>query len=265
MEWESPWGTGFPGWHLECSVIAYQTLGEQIDIHTGGIDHIPVHHTNEIAQTESVTGKQFSKIWFHNNHIKINGEKLSKSLGNSYTLSDLVERGFDLESFKLMVISSHYRTEGNFSFDILTAAKNRINNWKMTSALVWQSKESQTDKKIIDLISKASEEIIKSLSNDLNTPAALKVIDELFSKIPLNKYSTEETSKISEFIQLIKDLLNIDVSVIDIPESAKELISKREILRQSKSWEAADAIRTQLSDQGITLNDSAGSVVWSWA
>jgi cysteinyl-tRNA synthetase len=109
MEWDSPWGVGFPGWHLECSTIILENLGEQIDIHTGGIDHIPVHHTNEIAQTESLTDKQFVRYWFHNNHMKVDGTKLSKSLGNSYTLDDITSRGYSLDAFKLLVLSSHYR------------------------------------------------------------------------------------------------------------------------------------------------------------
>ena len=126
MEWDSPWGKGFPGWHLECSVMAREILGDQIDIHTGGIDHIPVHHTNEIAQTEAVTGKTFSTYWVHNNHLKVDGEKMAKSLGNIYTLKDITDRGFSLEAFKLTILSKHYRTEGNFTWDILEASNNRL-------------------------------------------------------------------------------------------------------------------------------------------
>ena len=142
MEWDSPWGIGFPGWHLECSVIARQTLGDQIDIHTGGIDHIPVHHSNEIAQSEALTGKTFVRHWFHNNHIKVAGAKLSKSLGNSYTLSDIEQHGYDLDAFKLLVLSSHYRTEGNFSWEILDAAQARLGNWRASAARRWQIHDS---------------------------------------------------------------------------------------------------------------------------
>ncbi|MDQ5912858.1 MAG: cysteinyl-tRNA synthetase, partial [Patescibacteria group bacterium] len=116
MEWDSPWGMGFPGWHLECSVMAREILGDTIDIHTGGIDHIPVHHTNEIAQTEAVTGKKFSNFWIHANHIKVDGTKMSKSLGNIHTLQDILDKGFGLQAFKLVVLSKHYRTEGNFTW-----------------------------------------------------------------------------------------------------------------------------------------------------
>ena len=113
MEWESPWGVGFPGWHLECSVIARETLGDQIDIHTGGIDHIPVHHSNEIAQTESLTDKQFARVWLHNNHLKVDGRKMSKSLGNIITLADITAHGAHPMAFKLAILSKHYRTEGS--------------------------------------------------------------------------------------------------------------------------------------------------------
>ena len=111
MEWESPWGLGFPGWHLECSVIARETLGDQLDIHAGGIDHIPVHHTNEIAQTETVTGKTFSQFWVHNNHLKVDGSKMAKSTGNIYTLQTIIDRGYSLDAFKLFALGKHYTTE----------------------------------------------------------------------------------------------------------------------------------------------------------
>ena len=129
MEWDSPWGVGFPGWHLECSTIARETLGDTIDIHTGGIDHIPVHHVNEIAQSESLTGQQFSQIWLHNNHIKVDGRKMSKSLGNIITLSDITARGFSPMAFKLAILSKHYQTEGNFTWEILEAAQARLDHW----------------------------------------------------------------------------------------------------------------------------------------
>ncbi|HSH55871.1 MAG TPA: cysteine--tRNA ligase, partial [Candidatus Limnocylindrales bacterium] len=129
MEWDSPWGKGFPGWHLECSVIARKTLGDQIDIHTGGIDHIPVHHTNEIAQTEALTGKPFASFWMHNNHLKVDGGKMSKSLGTIYTLQDILDKGYGLDAFKLFVLGKQYRTEGNFTWEHLTAAQQRLNHW----------------------------------------------------------------------------------------------------------------------------------------
>ena len=145
MEWDSPWGVGFPGWHLECSTIARETLGDSIDIHAGGIDHIPVHHTNEIAQSESLTGKQFSQIWLHNNHIKVDGRKMSKSLGNVITLEDIISRGFSPMAFKLAILSKHYQTEGNFTWEILEAAQARLNHWRDYAVLRHQTHDTLED------------------------------------------------------------------------------------------------------------------------
>ncbi|MCA9329993.1 cysteine--tRNA ligase, partial [Candidatus Saccharibacteria bacterium] len=157
MEWDSPENIarkGFPGWHLECSVMARELLGDQIDIHTGGIDHIPVHHTNEIAQTEALTGKTFSQFWVHANHLKVDGTKISKSLNNGYTLQDLIKRGYDLQAFKLLVLSKHYRTEGNFTWEILDSAQNRLNNWRTAIDILWQPQHINNSIDIMSYINK---------------------------------------------------------------------------------------------------------------
>jgi len=149
MEWDTPSDLldsgarkGFPGWHLECSAIAMSILGPTIDIHTGGIDHIPVHHTNEIAQSESASGKQFAHFWLHNNHIKSEGTKISKSLGNGYTLQDLKEKGFDPLDYRMFVLQSQYSNEGNFTFENLQAAKNRRHHWRNAAALRHQTHDT---------------------------------------------------------------------------------------------------------------------------
>lgn len=251
MEWESPWGTGFPGWHLECSVIAYENLGEQIDLHTGGIDHIPVHHTNEIAQTESVTGKQFSKYWFHNNHIKVNGTKLSKSLGNSYTLQDIQDKGYSLEAFKLLVLSSHYRTEGNFSWEILEAAQNRVNHWGEMFNRCWQADvltDSETD---------ISAHILEALQNDLDTPKVLALIDEYFDKVNANGAMPNRETLLG-----IRDLLGIDLFEGDINDDQKALLVKRQTARNNKDWQISDTLRDALAEQGIGIHDTNKGQVW---
>lgn len=251
MEWDSPWGKGFPGWHLECSVIAYENLGEQIDLHTGGIDHIPVHHTNEIAQTESVTGKQFSKFWFHNNHIKINGAKLSKSLGNSYTLQDILDKGFSLAAFKLMVLSSHYRTEGNFSWEILEAAQNRLSSWREMFNRRWQRSvltDDQPDK---------SEEILELLQDDLNTPKAVAKIDEYFDSVAAAGAMPNRDTLIT-----IRDVLGIDLLNDDITDDQKQQIRDRGAARKAKDWVKSDEIRDQLKEQGIEVKDTPRGTLW---
>ena len=144
MEWDSPWGVGFPGWHIECSAMSVKYLGQTVDIHSGGIDHIPVHHTNEIAQSESATGQPFANLWMHTNHIMVNDEKISKSLGNSVTLEDIEAKGYSLEAFRLHVLESHYRSQSKFSWDSLEAAQNRLRAYNAFADLVWQL-PSETD------------------------------------------------------------------------------------------------------------------------
>ncbi|MFO0971682.1 MAG: cysteine--tRNA ligase [Candidatus Saccharimonadales bacterium] len=268
MQWESPWGIGFPGWHLECSVIAYESLGEQIDLHTGGIDHIPVHHTNEIAQTESVTGKQFSKFWFHNNHIKINGTKLSKSLGNSYTLQDILDKGFSLEAFKLMVLSSSYRTEGNFTWEILEATQNRLNNWQAAADLRWQVSEAGHDEEgdtspQEEAIINATQQVLLALQNDLDTPFALSVIDEVVNRVEKEELSAESATSFEKMLTEINQLLGVNLLKPDITDEQKQLIKDRETARAVKDWAKSDEIRSQLKAEHLEVRDTPHGPIWS--
>lgn len=265
MEWDSPWGVGFPGWHLECSVIAMQTLGNQIDIHTGGIDHIPVHHTNEIAQTEALTSKPFASIWLHNNHIKINGTKIAKSLGNSITLEAITEKGFDLDAFKVLALSKHYRTEGNFDWEILASAQNRLNHWKMAAVLRHQTHSVNTDEKTS--IQAAIGAVKEALGNDLNTPEALKLIDQAFSELETTALSKIDRQGIVSLLEIIDELLGIDLtsSTPDIADDHKKLILERQRAREEQDWQASDAIRDQLLEASIVIRDSPHGPVWNYA
>jgi cysteinyl-tRNA synthetase len=245
MEWQSPWGTGFPGWHLECSVMACEILGDQIDIHTGGIDHIPVHHTNEIAQTEAVTGKRFSNIWLHANHIKVDGTKMSKSLGNIYTLQDIRDKGFDLDAFKLVVLSKHYRTEGNFTWEILESAQNRLNNWRALGDLRWQGAgEGSVNTGLLEL-----------LQNDIDTASALARVDELLG--------TEQPTGLHALLDEIRDLLGVTLHRDDITDEQKSLIADRESVRANKDWAKSDELRDVLAEQGIAVRDTANGTIWN--
>jgi cysteinyl-tRNA synthetase len=259
MEWESPWGIGFPGWHLECSVIARETLGDQIDIHCGGIDHIPVHHTNEIAQTESVTGKQFSQVWMHNNHIKVNGTKMSKSLGNIYTLQDILDKGYDIQAFKILILSKHYQTEGNFTWEILDAAQNRLNNWKNIACLRWQT--DSTD--ISGSIQKNS--ILELLSGGLDTPAAVAHIDEILTSFSKN-YADTSNDSINTILNLIQELLGIDLilSTPDISDALKGQLLSRQEARDAKNWSESDKIRDELVKQNIAVLDTQAGQGWTF-
>ncbi|MDQ3093997.1 MAG: cysteine--tRNA ligase [bacterium] len=254
MEWDSPSGSkdrkGFPGWHLECSVMAKEILGDQIDIHTGGIDHIPVHHTNEIAQSEAITEKRFSNYWLHANHIKVDGTKISKSLGNIYTLQDIKNKGFDMTAFKLMVLSKHYRTEGNFSWEILQAAQNRLNNWLAVADRVWQLPEQD------DI--ESADAVLISLQNDMDSPEALSLVDQAFDQaVKTNK------SPSRHLLDTIEQLLGIKLVRSDLSEEQKQLVQERLIARENKNWAASDDIRDKLLATGIELKDSGSTVIWN--
>lgn len=260
MEWESPWGVGFPGWHLECSVIAMQGLGDQIDIHTGGIDHIPVHHTNEIAQTESLTHKQFAQFWFHNNHIKVNGSKLSKSLGNSYTLEDIIQHGYELNAFKLMVLSSHYRTEGNFTWEIVESSQNRLNDMNAWADLRHQGFES---KQYAELCKSSIASIKQELANDLNTPEALATLSNLVKQTetlnPDSKAILRTTKEIDALLGLGLDARK------NVSEDIQHLIDDRKAARVNKDWQQSDELRNDLMSKGIAVRDASYGQVWSRA
>ncbi|MFO0920450.1 MAG: cysteine--tRNA ligase [Candidatus Saccharimonadales bacterium] len=260
MEWDSPWGKGFPGWHLECSVMAQQLLGDQIDIHTGGIDHIPVHHTNEIAQTESVTGKTFASIWIHNNHLKVDGTKISKSLGNGYTLTDIEERGLDVEAFKLMVLSSHFQTEGNFTWEILEASQSRLNNLRRMADLKFQAVKSapQTD------FAKYQELLLEVMCDNLDTPKALSILSTQVSELESNLVNTDQIDEFSKYLTYIDDLFGFSLSTRqDINTKQKQLIEARAQARLNKDWEKSDDIREKLKTQGIFINDTQNLQIWS--
>lgn len=247
MEWDSPVVSdkkGFPGWHLECSVLARELLGDQIDIHTGGIDHIPVHHTNEIAQTEAITGHKFCNIWVHANHIKVDGTKMSKSLGNIHTLQDIRDKGYDLDAFKLLVLSKHYSTEGNFTWDIMEAAQNRLDNWRRAGDRRWQG-AGEGD---------ADSNLLSKLQENLDTPAALARIDELFN--------AEKPSGLHKLLDDIRDLLGITLHRDDITGEQKVLINEREKARSDKDWAKSDELRDKLLDQGIVIRDTGDGAVW---
>ncbi len=259
MEWRSPWGVGFPGWHLECSVMARELLGDQIDIHTGGIDHIPVHHTNEIAQTEAVTGKQFSKYWLHNNHIKVDGQKMSKSLGNIYTLNDIIERGYSLESFKLLVLSSSYHTEGNFTWEIMEAAYNRWCNFKAVADLIWQLPDNSSGSS--EKLDSYKQAIVDKLSDDLDSPNAVATLDESLDFI---KQGNDITStQLKEYLNFADELLNLDLSdSTPLEEKFQKIFDDRSRAREQKNWELSDKLRDELLAAGIRLEDLASGQRW---
>jgi cysteinyl-tRNA synthetase len=259
MEWESPWGKGFPGWHIECSAMSMAYLGETIDIHTGGIDHVPVHHTNEIAQSEAATGKRFANYWMHSNHVTVNGEKISKSLGNGIRLQDLSERGFSPEDLRLHILESHYRSQSKFSWESLEAAKNRLHDLRAMAALQWQPKAVNTS---VDLNAVAPT-LTAFLENDLDTPRALAYLSELSSQVQDNLLSEDSLGDFRSALQAIDASLGLKLAgVSDITEEQKAIIAEREAARDTKDWARSDQLRDDLQAQGIALRDTALKTIW---
>jgi cysteinyl-tRNA synthetase len=237
MHWESPWGDGFPGWHLECSAMSIKYLGERFDIHTGGEDHLSVHHPNEIAQSEGATGKSpFVKYWLHTAFLMVDGRKMSKSLDNFYTVEDIIEKGYDPLALRYLYLTAHYRDPLNFTWESLGAAQTALTKLR---AMVWAKKNGRVD----DLRGKFRE----ALADDLNTPRALAV---LWKAIKVN------SELALEFDQVLG--LNLDKAPTtnnQIPGNIKILILKRENLRKEEKFAEADKIRRELLALGYKLGD----------
>jgi cysteinyl-tRNA synthetase len=247
MRWDYLGRPGYPGWHLECSTIIEKELGGPIDIHTGGIDHIPVHHTNEIAQTYAMTGRELAKYWLHCNFITIDGEKISKSLGNIYTLDDLAKRGFSPMDFKMWVLSGHYQGTRNFTFESLAGAKERRLSWRNRIAECYQNTNSLNNKDA------SFGQILDAVNDNLNSPKAFALIDTL----NLNLKDWQNIDKLFG-LNLIEDSPNLN-------DVANKTILEREIARQAKDYEKADQIRDELANQGITIKDTATGPIWQYS
>ena len=262
MEWQSPWGNGFPGWHIECSAMSMKYLGETLDIHTGGIDHIPVHHTNEIAQSEAVTNKPLASYWMHSNHVLIKGEKISKSLDNSITIADVIKKGYSPEVLRLHILESSYRNQSTFSWSGLEAAKNRLGDLKALAALRYQARDKDFDLPTFTL-EDVGTEIAKSIQEDLNTPAALAFLSDVTTQLLTTHIQTNMIDHFEAMLSAIDNLLGLSLSsVSDITEEQKALIAKRTGAREKNSWQEADSIRQELEKQKIGLNDSPGGSTW---
>lgn len=250
MKWEFRGRMGYPGWHLECSTIIHERLGEPIDIHCGGIDHIPVHHTNEIAQTEGAFGQQMSRFWLHNNFITVEGKKISKSLGNVYYLSDLEERGYSPVDYKMWLYQGHYQAERDFSYEQLAAAHARLMNYRNFAALRWQGVPTSD-------FAEARAEITDCLNSNLNSAGAFAVLDGVCKSglAPSN-----------DFLKFVDDAFGLAIgkSTPDISDELKAKIEERTMAKVSKEYATADRLRDEILDEGIELLDSADGVKWQY-
>lgn len=250
QEWSSPWGVGFPGWHIECSAMSMKYLGEHFDIHTGGIDHIPVHHTNERAQSECATDHPFVNYWMHNAFlINDDNSKMSKSSGSFTILADLISDGFSPLDFRYLVMGVHYRKELKFSSEALTAAKNARQKLNRFLNQITDTGE---------IVESYKEKFIASLDDDLNTPAGLAVIWELIADRTISNGNKKTT--ILEFDQILGlDLKNQIIE--EIPAEINALVEERETARKTNDWKKADELRVKIQEQGFMVEDSENGPV----
>jgi cysteinyl-tRNA synthetase len=251
--------------------MAMSILGPTIDIHTGGIDHIPVHHTNEIAQSEAASGQIFAHYWLHNNHLKVDGTKISKSLNNGYTLQDLAKRGFEALDYRMFILQSQYSNEGNFTFDNLAAAKNRLDHWRNIAALRHQIHDTllhddkpHSDNNISLLATSGA--IREALNDNLNTPEALRIVDEAFSQLDGKSYARIHRQELTDLLLSIDQLLGLQLieTTPDIDDAAKKLILQRERARDEKDWKESDRLRDELTKNGIVVRDTVNGSIWEY-
>jgi len=260
LQWDSPWSRGYPGWHIECSAMSTEYLGDTIDIHTGGEDNIFPHHEAEIAQTECATGKKFVNFWVHTRHLLIEGEKMAKSKGNFYILKDIIDKGFDPMHLRLFYLSSHYRKQADFSWKAMEQAKA---NYERIAEWVGKLKEIANGPKVgpsallrSDLRKKTFE---TAMDDDLNTPLALSVLYDLITETnkQIKDLSANEAGKILTAFEKINKVfgLSFTETEIKIPENIKILAEERVKVREKMDFTKADKLRKEIEKLGYEIED----------
>lgn len=245
QEWSSPWGIGFPGWHIECSAMSMKYLGETFDIHTGGIDHIPIHHTNEIAQSEAATGKKFVNYWLHGAFLTFKGEKVSKSKGGLYTISELEELGYKPLHYRYFCLLAHYRSGLDFSLDLLTAAKNGYESLKNKIELIDDKKPGTSGEKYI-------KDFKEAIDDDLDMPKALQILQALLKDEKVGGRAKREIiSKMDMVFGL--DLLKKDE--LKVPLEVETLAKERFKAKKKKDFKKSDELRAKINKLGYIIND----------
>ncbi len=255
--WKSPFssplvenGEGFPGWHMECSAMAKKLLGPTLDLHMGGIEHVPVHHTNEIAQSEAANGVPLSHFWVHNEHLTVDGGKMSKSIGTAFSIAEIVEKGFSALDLRFFFLQAHYRSKQNFTWEALKSAKQGYDNLK--------AKISELGSQIGEVDEKFKEEFIARISDDFNIPSALAVVFEVVKSGLSNE---QKLATILDFDKVLGLKLSESVATeVEISDEVKKLIEEREVARKAKDYAKSDEIRKALLEQGIELLDGPSGV-----
>lgn len=258
MKWESPWGLSYPGWHIECSAMGQKYLGEQFDIHTGGIDLIPTHHENEIAQSKGKCGKIPARYWLHGEYLLIDGGKMSKSLGNVYLIRDIKQRGYDPIVYKLLCYSCHYRNKLNFTWEAMSSTEKSLEKLRK----LYQQHKNGTE--ILDendnsRITEIEEKFHKAINDDMNMPIALSYVWEL------SKFD-KKSKEIAKVLEKFDTILGIKIDYIpkkeneEIPQEILELLEERKIARQNKDWEKSDKLRDEIQEKGYEVKDTKDGV-----
>lgn len=257
--WNTSLGKGRPGWHIECSAMSMKYLAESIDIHTGGVDLVFPHHTNEIAQSECYTKKSFVKYWLHNEHLLVDGKKMSKSLGNFYTVHDILAKGFDGVVLRYALLSVHYRQKINFTMSSLESARNSLNRlWGCVNFL----EKANGRENISELVVKTKAAFVEAMDNDLEVSSALAVLFNFVSEV--NKLNPSKSSA-KKALKLLKEFDSVFGFVLppklDVPEEVLELVKQREFARKNKDWTESDKLRARIKELGFLVEDSSGTPV----
>lgn len=265
--WESPFGKGRPGWHLECSTMAMKLLGETIDIHVGGIDNMFPHHENEIAQSEAYSGKRFVNIWLHAEHLIVDNRKMSKSLGNFFTLRDLLNRGYSGKQIRYMLLHTHYKTQLNFTFEGLDAAQGalqRLNDFiQRMNEIEKNGNEQGADELVKPVIDKAFSSFSNGLADDLNISAALAAIFEFVREVnslsDQNRLGAKQAAQVLEIMKRfnsVLDVLTFKKEDEEIPEAIQKAFDQRLQARKDKNWSLADSLRDFIAKEGYVIEDT---------
>ncbi|MGE5042061.1 MAG: cysteine--tRNA ligase [Candidatus Levyibacteriota bacterium] len=246
LHWDSPWGEGFPGWHVECSAMSMRYLGPTLDIHTGGVDHVSIHHTNEIAQSECATGKEFVRFWVHHEFLRVDDQKMSKSLGNIYTVKDLENKGFNPLAFRYLTFQTHYRAEMNFTWDALAAAQSALESlYEIASEFNEVHKFSNID---------YERDFLDALRQDLNMPKALSILWDVArnARMPL----PEKAATIREMDKILGlNIFEMARMRLKVPRSVLQLAQERDLLRANKQYIRSDQLRNKIEKMGYNVKD----------
>ncbi len=262
MKWESPWGLSYPGWHLECSTMGRRFLGEEFDIHTGGVDHIPTHHENEIAQSKGATGKIPAHVWLHCEYLQVDGGKMSKSLGNTYTISQLKEKGISPLAFKLFCFTAHYRNKLNFTFEGAYGAQKALE--RLYDSYVKNA--NGADEIEESIISEYKEKFSNYINDDMNMPGAMSVVWEIAR-------NTKKSKSFAELLLEFDKVLGLDIKNAEqylkkfkqeneeLPDDIKDLITERNKARENKNWQKSDELRDKIISMGYSIKDTKDGII----